>query len=403
MVPDRIKAEVVAVLAHPDDEGVIAPLLARFALVDGERVVALYLTMGEMGTDRVASIRGPAFGLMRLTELHRTLDRLGVAMFHDLGRADLSPPDDPAALLASWDRDRTVSELTRFLRLLRPDRLMLWLPGPASGHTAHMAAGAAALLAWRSAASGDVYPEQIASEGLRAWTVPEVLVFFQADKVAYSKYPDDADLASRSGLRIDRVPVDGYEPSLRRRASDLAREAMKEQRSVGMGSGFERGGSFDAPLALIHVEGERGTPPEEAPGGLPLHLAIRPSGSQEFFERIASEARLPRLPRVFLPEATIRSGGAPQLTVTCVNEGRSRVEGRATLALPVGWTARPDGVKVSLGPSESVDLAWTLDGPPPSDPVFVRAEVVVDGGGRKGKTLGRTALAFTWPAPTHAP
>jgi hypothetical protein len=91
------------------------------------------------------------------------------------------------------------------------------------------------------------------------------------------------------------------------------------------------------------------------------------------------------------------------LTVTCVNEGRSRVEGRATLALPVGWTARPDEVKVSLDPSESVDLAWTLDGPPPSDPVFVRAEVVVDGGGRRGKTLGRMALAFTWPPPAHAP
>jgi len=403
LVPDRIKAEVVAVLAHPDDEGVIAPLLARSALVEHERVVALYLTAGELGTDRVSSIRGASFGYMRLTELHWTLDRLGVAMFHDLGRADLSPPDDPAALLARWDRDRTVGDLTRFLRLLRPDRLMVWLPGPASGHTAHMAAGAAALLASRAAASPESYPEQIAAEGLRPWAIPEILVFFQADKVSYSKYPFDAGTASRSGLTIDSIAVDRYEPGLRRRASDLAREAMKEQRSVGMGSGFERGGSFDAPLSLIHLEGEHGPAPAESANGLPLRLTFGRSGSQRFFEEIAAEFGVPLLPRLFLPEASLRSGREARLTVTCANEGRSRVEGRASLVLPGGWTARPAGAEVRLNPSERADLDWSIEGPPPSDPVFVKAEVVVEGVGRKVGTLGRTALTFTWPAPADAP
>src|SRR5262245_32145884 len=70
--PDRVKADVALIVAHPDDEGAAAPLLARWGLEEKKRVVAIYLTSGDLGTDRVGRVRGPAFGYMRLTELHWT-------------------------------------------------------------------------------------------------------------------------------------------------------------------------------------------------------------------------------------------------------------------------------------------------------------------------------------------
>ena len=75
--------------------------------------------------------------------------------------------EDPAEVLDSWDRERTLRELTRFIRLFRPERVITWFPGPVSSHVDHVAAGGAALLACRAAASPEAYPEQMMTEGLR--------------------------------------------------------------------------------------------------------------------------------------------------------------------------------------------------------------------------------------------
>ena len=80
LLPDRIKTDTLVVLAHPDDEGVIAPLLARYALDEKQRVINIYMTSGEYGTNKVGKLKGPAFGMLRMTELHWSLDRLGIAM-----------------------------------------------------------------------------------------------------------------------------------------------------------------------------------------------------------------------------------------------------------------------------------------------------------------------------------
>ncbi|HZE89293.1 MAG TPA: PIG-L family deacetylase, partial [Verrucomicrobiae bacterium] len=338
LVPDRVKAETLVVLAHPDDEGVVAPLLAREALAARRRVIAIYLTAGEAGVDRVSSIRGPAFGAMRLTELHWTLDRLGVAMFHVLFRADLPPAADPAAVVAAWERDRTVRELTRYLRLLRPDRVLTWLPGPASAHGAHIAAGSLALLAVRAAASSEESPEQLVNEGLRVWRVPETAVFFQADKVSYPAYPVDEGAFEAAGLRVEVERVDAYDAALGRRYADVAREAMREQRSVAAAAGLDRGGSFDAPLKLVHPFEEKPSPAAEPPAA--LRISFAGSTAQRFFEATTTEIGAPGLLRAFDPEVAVDAAGGT-MTVTCAAAGGARVDGTLSLSVPDGWISAP--------------------------------------------------------------
>jgi LmbE family N-acetylglucosaminyl deacetylase len=394
LLPDRIRADTVVILAHPDDEGVVAPLLARWALVDRQRVVNIYMTAGELGTDKVGAVQGPAFGYMRLTELHRTLDRLGVAMFHDLGLPDVSPHEGPSTVLAKWDRTVTVRLLARYLRLLRPDRLLAFVPGPASGHVAHMASGGAALLAARAAADPTAFPEQIATEGLRPWTIPQVLLFAQAEKLAYDPYPVDAVSSLPGSVTVEEIPVTVYDPDLRRTYADLAREALKEQRSVGASAGQARGGPFDAPVRLIHAfDG-----PEAPAVPRTLSLTLEATSPQRFFEEIAREVGAARLLDAFRPEASIPSGVAePSLTVHVRNDGTSRVEGALILSLPEGWTARPEAIPLSLGAGEERGAAWAIVAAPSWTGAAAPAEIVARTGGRQAQAIAGLRFAIKRP------
>lgn len=376
LVPDRIKADDLVVLAHPDDEGIVAPLLALWALGDRRRVVNVYLTSGEFGTNRVGGVRGPAFGYMRLTELHWTLDRLGISMFHTLGRADGSHAEDPSAVLAAWDRPRTLRELTRHLRLLRPERVLTWFPGPASSHPDHVAAGGAALLAVRAAASPEASPEQMQTEGLSPWTVPEVLLFAQAEKVGYARYPEPP-----APLAFEEHPVDVFSPALGRRYTDIAREALREQRSVGAAMGLGRGGAFDEPVRLLRVPpaaAGNAAPPRKTSG---LEIRAEGSAAQKFLDAIAEEAAVPDLADAFLPEARAAAGGPSDLLARVTNHGPGRFTGEAALSLPDGWRADPAARALTLDPGASADARFAVTAPAGEGPLYATGEITVRAAG----------------------
>lgn len=411
LVPDRIKADTVVILAHPDDEGVVAPVLARWALEDNQRVVNIYLTSGDSGTNRVGDVHGPAFGYMRLTELHWALDRLGVAMFHSLGRSDGSNPTDPGAVLDSWDRPRTIRELTRYLRILRPRQLLTWFPGPPSSHIDHIASGAAALLACRAAASPDGSPEQMQTEGLRPWSVPEILLFAQAEKVGYERYPDPPweDLAGSS--RIEEIPVTGYSEKLGRTWLDIAREAMREHRSVGVGMGQARGGPFDEPLKLIRVSGTplpaRGAPaPSPGPGAdrgsrrdvaaeeTPrLTIEISGSPAQVFLGKISAAVEAPFLPDLFPPEALLTPGHTTKIEVALRNGGRDPFKGSAKLKAPEGWRISPGSQALAIEPRSSATIAWSVEALEGDGPRLQSGEIVITAG-RKNLEIQRAPIVL---------
>jgi len=403
LVPDRMKADTVVILAHPDDEGVVAPLLARDALVGRQRIVNLYVTSGEMGADRVGGVQGPAFGSMRLMELHWTLDRLGVAMFFPLGRSDVSIPGDPDAVVAAWDRERTVRELTRYLRLLRPNRVLAWVPGPASGHPAHMASGAMALLACRASANPAASPEQMQTEGLRVWEIPEVMVFAQAEKVAYDRYPMEKIDPARTGLQVEVFDPASYDGSLRRRYGDLAREALKEQRSVGMGAGQERGGPFDEPLELVRVFGSDAPRDKRPTGNEEVRIVLDSSGVQRFFERTMEEVGAPEVLRAFPPEAAVGTSGSGEIAVRIVNGGKARLQGRAVLSLPEGWIAEPGPLPLTIETGGIAGASWNLKAPPAPAPRFGVAEIRLETGGKKPRDVARLRFVVGRPIPAPAP
>ena len=69
----RYKADILLVVAHPDDEGAATAYLAR-AMDEGKRVAVVYGTRGSSGANEVGAEQAAALGAMREIEARRAVD-----------------------------------------------------------------------------------------------------------------------------------------------------------------------------------------------------------------------------------------------------------------------------------------------------------------------------------------
>ena len=70
---DRFKADLLLIVAHPDDESGVSAYLAQL-LDQGKKVEAVYLTHGEAGHNNTGSERAASLGLVREMELANRID-----------------------------------------------------------------------------------------------------------------------------------------------------------------------------------------------------------------------------------------------------------------------------------------------------------------------------------------
>src|SRR5881398_1883553 len=84
----QVKGPVLAVFAHPDDERVVGPLLARLAR-EGRETHLVIATDGSRGVRDFANIpAGPELAAAREKEASCAAKRLGVKQVHLLGLPD---------------------------------------------------------------------------------------------------------------------------------------------------------------------------------------------------------------------------------------------------------------------------------------------------------------------------
>ncbi len=185
---DRFKADILVVVAHPDDEGMAAAYIAR-AIDQGMRVAIVWTTNGNGGQNEVGPEQGPAMGDIREVEGMQAAASLGVKLMWNLGGPD-TPTQNPLNSLATCDHARCLERIVRLVRLTRPEVILTWLPAPVTGenHGDHQAAAIMATEAFDMAGDPTGFPEQVtpASEpgqnanhlaGLRPWQ-PQKLYFF---------------------------------------------------------------------------------------------------------------------------------------------------------------------------------------------------------------------------------
>jgi LmbE family N-acetylglucosaminyl deacetylase len=134
LVAQQDARRVVAVFAHPDDERIVGPLLARYAR-EGHQVYLVIATDGRKGTREHAGIpAGDSLARVRQTEARCATDRLGVTPPVLLGLED-------AGLASFAALGQLRQKLEELFRQLRPDALISFGPEGGTGHPDHRLVG----------------------------------------------------------------------------------------------------------------------------------------------------------------------------------------------------------------------------------------------------------------------
>jgi LmbE family N-acetylglucosaminyl deacetylase len=201
--PDpRYKADILVVVAHPDDELLVATLLAKMSLDAHKRVAVVFCTHGENGENKAGYEQGQSLGAIREIEARTAVGTLGITNVWFLGGTDTPAPNghDVLRSLATWNHGAVLGDLVRAVRLTRPAVILTFLPAPVIGesHEDHQAAGVIGTEAFDIAGDPTQFSEQVGfpvnhrgfSEllgGLRAWQPQKLYYFSDADDPSFLK------------------------------------------------------------------------------------------------------------------------------------------------------------------------------------------------------------------------
>ncbi len=189
---DRYKADILLIVAHPDDETAIGSYLAKAIFDLQKRVAIVYCTKGSGGGNSYGVEQSQAMAAMREIESRRAVAELGIHNVWFVDGED-TPGQDVLHSLQNWGHGEVLEQVVRLVRLTRPEVILTWLPHYVAGenHGDHQAAGVIATEAFDLAGDPTVFPAQVAApreaydinnftEGLRPWQPKKIYYFSDA-------------------------------------------------------------------------------------------------------------------------------------------------------------------------------------------------------------------------------
>ena len=374
--PDhRLKADILLVVAHPDDETGVSAYLAE--LIDQhKRIEVIYLTHGEAGHNNMGPERGFSLGAVRETEVRHSLATLGIDNVWFLDGRD-TPSQNVLQSLGNWHYGQALEEVVRMVRLTRPEVIVTWLPGFFIGenHGDHQASGVLATEAFDMAGDPALFPAQLAAptkvnetllEGLQPWQPKKIYYFSDAEEQDQFKKSGPTytttDISPARNLPYWRLAMDAFSfhmTQYRSYIEGLAKKKPEEQKSdwgdpVGLifgkslVQGSVTGDVFEGVMAAP-IRFTRFMPPGEAPAHAYLELA----GPWGFYDVFLREHGLTKLPKAAVPEIAINHGQTLQIPLVVRNT--STTAGTVTLAVtaPPAWAVQDYTSSFSLAPGES--------------------------------------------------
>lgn len=226
---------VLTITAHPDDEP--SGLHAALSRGDGVRVSLLSLTRGGGGQNEIGPELFDGLRVLRTEEL-RTSHRLdGVEQYFGMV-SDFGYSFSVEETLEKWGRERTLGEVVRMIRQLRPEVILTLPPDGAGGGQHHQATGLLTHEAFDLAADPERFPEHF-DEGLRPWQPLKLFVHGVGGR------PMAGPVTVRRNTEV-------WDPLLGRTYADLGQEARSAHRCQGMGQ--VRAGAFGRPTQLTEAK-----------------------------------------------------------------------------------------------------------------------------------------------------
>lgn len=401
--PDpRFKADLLVVVAHPDDETEIGAYLARAVFDEHKRVAVVFGNRGNQGGNAMGQEQDRALAAIRTIEAREAVGFFGIKNVWFLNGTD-TPSQDVLFSLETWGHGEALDRMVRIIRLTRPTVVATWLPHIVGGedHGDHQAAGVIATEAFDLAGNPAAFPEQLSTpldsegisnltEGLRPWQ-PEKLYYF-TDAVDQSftkgKGPIYSATAISPSRHVSYARLQAKEASFHLTQGDTGQAAAEALRSGDL-QGFSYPSRFILGKSYVpsSITGDlfQGT----VPGGIPYH---RPPGYVPQPEKAASiQLGGPwRFYRIFWPAHGIENlasllpgpeimyypGSRVAIPITMLNPEDLTLPVTLSITLPAGWqaTGQPP-LQFSLAPHSQ--YSFSVQAKTPSDPTQQWEHVVI--------------------------
>jgi LmbE family N-acetylglucosaminyl deacetylase len=418
---DRLKADLLLLVAHPDDDTLAGPYLARAVGEEKRRVAVIFMTSGDSGGNQSGAERGTALGMIRRIEGLRGLATLGITNVWYLGGHDTAG-QDPQRSLGNWDHGRALADAVRLVRITRPEVILTWLPMQVAGenHGDHQAASVIATEAFDLAGDPTAFPEQLAAptqtfepllEGLRPWQPKKIYFMSDAIDTAFME-GHGPSYSVRARSKVTGRPY--WETAYTQlRAHVTQYKAQLEQLAATDDAGREQmltnappGDALIEPLRFIRGKSHVGGSPTgdvfesiaagdlpctPAPGYRPVNvngLTISLGGPWSFYRRFWQAHGLEMLTSIDLHDiGPASAGGEVRIPLLITNGTQTELRISVKATLPQGWQEKP----------------WFFDTvvvPAKSEAEY--ASVLVAGPSTTGGTVS-VMYAFESAAPTAKP
>ena len=410
---DRYKADILLVVAHPDDDTLVTSYLARAIFDQHKRVAVVYCTRGDSGENAEARERARTLGLVREIEGRRAMNLFGITNVWFLDGRDTAS-QNVLVSLGVWPSAAVLEQLVRIFRLTRPEVVMTWLPSSVAGenHGDHQASGVLATEAFDMAGDPTVFPSQIVAPIRQFENALEGLSPWQAKKLYY--FTDAFD----TGFMQGRGPeYSGKEISPSRKVSYLQLAAQSaaayytQSPDPRMNRQIEAGKDLDAIVSKLqqsdyfpnpvrlwlgksHVqssatgdvfEGVRPvpisfTPPKRPAPAVSLDMQIELGGPWGFYREFWSAHELLSL-RFLRPEIAVQPNDTLIIPLLFRNSSATAERVTASVILPEGWKQKGASPEIEVPPMGQATLALPVIAPAQENKKFAEVRINVVSGG----------------------
>lgn len=397
--PDaRFKADILLVVAHPDDDTLVAGYLARAIDDERRRVAVVYGTRGQAGGNAEGAEQGKSLAAIREIEARHGLAALGIENVWFLEGRDTAS-QNVLHSLETWGHGAALEQTVRLIRLTRPEVVMTWLPMVVAGenHGDHQAAGVIATEAFDLAADETAFPSQVAAprdrhrtdnltEGLCPWQPKKLYYFTDATDSAFlaghgPEYSYLAKSPARGVSYAERIL-----PLLRsyRTQTDSTEARALLEGDAGKAVAFLTQGKdafLPEPLRLLLsrslVGGSAAGDVFEGvtPGPIPRASSARPApalapemqlgGPWAFYRAFWDAHGLSGLAGLQPAQVRIAEGSPLRVPLIVRNGGSAPLDLTIRLAqpLPAAWSGETEPVRVTVPPHDERALSWRLVSP----------------------------------------
>jgi len=430
---ERYKADILMVVAHPDDEAFFTPYAAK-AIYDMHKSVAvIFSTHGGSGVNRYSRERGPAMANEREIEARQACARLNIDHVWFLDGKDTASQNVMNSL-SNWGHGANLEKLVGLIRLTRPEVIFTHFPGVFIGenHGDHQATGVLAIEAFDLAADPAVFPAQLAGpmshyesylSNLQTWQPKKI--YFGSDanddeqfngtgptysvrevspsqKKPYWRLAINSAMAHRTQFpdEIDRLSKMS-DDELEKMMSDPERGWWSEPSTLIFGKAVVGGKPTDDVWVNINSKPQKEYSEAQVSCGNHVDRNIAAAqprmelgGPWGFYAAFYPAHGLCQLPIVKTPEIGIKAGSTLIVPVVIRHDAAKALVVRLTVKAPAGWKIGEGGGALVLPAEEASFIPVHIDTPAltgeelkkaATQDVQVTAEV-------EGKPLGMVTL-----------